>query len=686
MVADSSRTWPKPLIRQIEDDNSPYDTTLQVTTKLCYHCQSMFDAWDRWLEDPEYRFPHHQSVAELEKAAKTECSFCYQLWRDQIYITLSGPDAFDSDVWRTYRGQGISVKSCVRYDLKHATTLRHFELSLEFEETDETCDEDAISFRAILGPREYVSQWFDADENGEVTRSLASPSTAARPRAQTTTKSIDIAREWVQECWSSHEICKSRKSVYVPNRLVSTAPGRHHIRTKDDFQANPDYATLSHCWGSTTFLTLLRENLELFRRQIPADALSQTIQDAMATAYHVGLAWIWVDTLCILQNDEQDWQREAAAMASVYGSSSLNLSAAGAHNGHEGCFYPRPAHWVCQLDLDTDGTGANAVPKIAVPYSLYDRCLGSMPLLKRGWALQERLLAARTLHFAATELFWECHEVTCCESFPLRTPENIDKGVIRPTKWVRPSALWESVTASYSACKLTYPKDKFVAISGIAREVQKLNQDEYVAGMWRENMEAQLCWFSRKRSILQSTSEYIAPTWSWLAADVPVVGTLSEDHKTLLSIVDVSIELVGSDPFGAISSARLRLSCQALYRASYDITNNRLKVYAGQIRSAGTSLLDRPIDEADNSPKDLMAAPVFAFGHRGIEVRGLLLERVSNNKGVYQRIGIFSIPFEKTLDEPFQLEVIEENSLDDRDYIETIINESGRVCYVVDLV
>lgn len=238
-----------------------------------------------------------------------------------------------------------------------------------------------------------------------------------------------------------------------------------HLRNRNYTTQYAPYATLSHCWGQGAFNTLRRSNMELFEIEVPDDALSQTILDAICVAHKSGVHYIWVDTLCITQDDDRDWMRESSMMSSVYGGSSLNIAATAAENGADGLFFPRARHW-------RSSARVNSLSYDVVPYS-YIRLLQDMPLMQRGWVLQERCLPARTLHFTATEVFWECHHHSASETFPQGLPiAHLFKSNHYYKKPLHPS-LWTWVVRTYSGCKLTFPRDRMVAISGLAERIKE---------------------------------------------------------------------------------------------------------------------------------------------------------------------------------------------------------------------
>jgi hypothetical protein len=308
---------------------------------------------------------------------------------------------------------------------------------------------------------------------------------------QSTRAVLPHAQRWLKECCEKHFQCKSSSDKRIPTRLVSTEKNRVRL-VEGDFRECLEYATLSHCWGKTKFLTLEKSNLEVLKNGIPLEALSQTFKDAIEIARELGFAYIWIDSLCIVQDDPEDWERESALMSDVYGVSGLNIAASGAVDGRSGCFFKLPQNRICQVQVKQ---GNQFWSYNCVTSRIYSDCLSEMPLMKRGWALQERLLPPRSLQFTSTEVFWECHEKVACETFPEQFPNYLTYcGQFFEKKPISRS-MWHWIVERYSECQLTYTKDKLVAISGLAQIIQKQTRDQYVAGMWRKDLELELCWF-----------------------------------------------------------------------------------------------------------------------------------------------------------------------------------------------
>ena len=240
-------------------------------------------------------------------------------------------------------------------------------------------------------------------------------------------------------------------------------------------------------------------------------SLTRTFKDAIAVTRELGLGYIWIDSLCIVQDSPRDWEGESALMSTVYGNSTINLAAAGAIDGSHGLFL-QPENYVGRVHIDVKIDGA--VEGWDIANSLYYESVPTSPLGKRAWTLQERLLAPRTLYFSHTELFWECRELDARESFPDRLPDIAKRNLYYRDSTKSISDQWGTVVQMYTQANLTYPSDKLVAISGVARRAQEQNNDEYLAGMWRKGLEQQLCWVSagRESSRPPPAEPYRAPT------------------------------------------------------------------------------------------------------------------------------------------------------------------------------
>lgn len=302
----------------------------------------------------------------------------------------------------------------------------------------------------------------------------------------------------------------------LPTRLISVAGPTPHLVLTAGWELKPRFCTLSHCWGSKPFLKLTDDNYESFLTRIPIGELPRTFQDAIHISRKFGVDYLWIDSLCIIQGNIEDWRREAGLMSNVYGASYINIAASSATSVHEGCFLKEP-HMVDGLRARININGDKYVREFRGS-GLYHRSVLKSHLATRAWALQEKLLPPRTIHFGDRGAFWECRLETANEFLPNGFPGDYTFSLIGKKQRRHFQIWWELVVRLYSAANLTFQSDKLPAIAGIARSVAKERGGQYLAGMWRENLEIQLCWQAQHP---QSKPQWRAPSWAWASASGP---------------------------------------------------------------------------------------------------------------------------------------------------------------------
>lgn len=339
---------------------------------------------------------------------------------------------------------------------------------------------------------------------------------------------LPLCRRWLQQCCTSHQRCEPEMALHSvpPTRLLEIGRNGPRIRLAEEIARGTlpvRYATLSHCWGTTDFTTLTLTNIDSFRKQIPSNVLTKTFLDAIQIARYLGFTYLWIDSLCIIQDSTEDWARESGLMTNVYGGSSLTIAASSsdtssAESGTVGCFFGRSRDWHCQVRQSNS----------TVLWDVYSKApwqnvrLEPDLLTTRAWVLQERYLSRRTLHFTEQQVFWECHGNPACELFPRGYPAAIRlEFKLAFALWKRrlTRRQWPAIVEDYSRRQLTKFSDKFPALGGLARLIQDESKDEYIAGMWRERLEYQLTWTVHSPDNNRGWTEpYIAPSWSWASA------------------------------------------------------------------------------------------------------------------------------------------------------------------------
>src|SRR5204862_4886168 len=183
------------------------------------------------------------------------------------------------------------------------------------------------------------------------------------------------------------------------------------------------YCTLTHCWGDGSDIPKLTV-AQISEFQIPFNvaSLPRTFQDAIHITKSLGISYLWIDSLCIIQDSADDWAREAARMGSIYENSACTIAAAAARNAHGGCFFARnPLNYVpCKIPYSKDPPVYSHSP--ARPSGQWHDIVMSSPLMARAWVVQELLLSPRMLFCGDQGMFWMCSQGIADERMPLIFP------------------------------------------------------------------------------------------------------------------------------------------------------------------------------------------------------------------------------------------------------------------------
>lgn len=386
-------------------------------------------------------------------------------------------------------------------------------------------------------------------------------------KVPSTQDALPLCKAWLRKCRENHVDCGPSTSEMLPTRLLYLGEDVPRLVTSDSVPKKTDYATLSHCWGTLQFTTLTSKTLATFQTAIPLDALTKTFQDAISIAKYLGFDYLWIDSLCIIQDSAEDWRKESSLMGQVYGYASLNIAATAATDGSGGCFFNRNPSWRSQIRT---GEKDDSI--------LWDcwrdgwKYPDSNKLLPRAWVVQERYLSRRVLHFTHDQVYWECEKRPACEMYPNGYPVDQRKDHYSEGFQYRKRPLdlkaWSRIVDAYSAARLTKYTDRYAAIEGPARMMSAEMGFNYVAGMWKQNLERQLCWAATV--CLENTECTIgrAPTWSWMAVKGPIKADEPSDNVTRLAVgvEALDVEYSAGNMFDGVERAVLRLRCEYLFK------------------------------------------------------------------------------------------------------------------------
>jgi len=512
------------------------------------------------------------------------------------------------------------------------------------------------------------------------------------------TGSRALVSSWAQECATSHPKCNrifgsnglgQPVALWFPDRLIHITRTESTETTKlghpmvtltarvvlksnpadfppDKATAGINYLSLSHCWGpppdpsaplgGRAGTVLTESNLPAWQTDLPLDDLPLAFRHAIMICVWLGFEYMWIDSLCILQDSLEDWQAQSAVMGDVYKFAWLNVAALSTTSDYEGFindsrdarvefgFRTAFASILGRGHEEKNSDGQECVllrgrAKLLWNFSanLPGSNASNAPLFKRAWVYQERSLARRTLAFTKNSMYWACDEcsrgerpdwaVGGLESTGLRetlhsvletaamlAASTTGSGVALGRRIIPPEQVkalingfdmrWHSCVTAYTLCKLTKHTDKLIAVSSIARELANTRMigKRYLAGLWDVNLPFQMAWITvegqttppRKRV---GNAGYVAPSWSWASVEAPVQPRfIFNSGNGLIPLADVrhaEVALETDYAFGSVKAGWLRV-CGRLKR----VKAAERKAYHNRGKaSKSTSLTDEATGE-----------------------------------------------------------------------------------------
>lgn len=420
---------------------------------------------------------------------------------------------------------------------------------------------------------DQVLPWLSISASTDMPTRIVGRAVAPQPN-------FDLAKLWIQQCVAAHIDCSEASDPELPTRLIDVGlpDGSTEPRLVETKGQQGKYVTLSHCWGTSKPPVTDPLTFNRYLQAIPFGDLPRTFQDAITAVRRLGYRYLWIDCFCIIQGDSKDWQIECARMAKTFRQSVVTIAGPAAGNTDAGFLHERPPPIVepCEIELrDENSTVFGTVTIGFMDY--HDSPLPSpekeSPLATRAWILQERLLSPRILYFGSGKMYWECQSVEWYENllYPwveIALPTVSKRVLSAPLDDFNLRFLWYSIVCTYTQCRLTDGNDKLPALSGLAYQVQKMNSDIYVAGLWKEDLLTGLTWYTPNQSVHRPKSlrpaKQKAPSWSWAACDdrVLFLNMFSRPKENLridLEIIDVQAEAVGYDPYGQVTFGRLQV-------------------------------------------------------------------------------------------------------------------------------
>ncbi|WDK18666.1 heterokaryon incompatibility protein [Colletotrichum graminicola] len=358
-------------------------------------------------------------------------------------------------------------------------------------------------------------------------------------------------------CSSSHSMCHTRPKP-LPTRIVdvSTDPPRLQITSNEP----GSFVALSHCWGSPVDgggpPMTRRNSIGTHIRAIDPATLPRNFKDAITVTLALGFKYIWIDSLCIVQDDGDDWAREAASMKTVYENASLVLATSSSGNVSTAILQDRSPYREGTLSFDMCGLpSAGAVTYRVIPNHAGWEPVVQGPIDTRAWCFQERLMARRYLSFGTHEMIWECRDGSRCECEYKSVYYDVVSGRLQHNtqsynietlmkegredmilKEFAQYAVWARIIRIYSRRQLTHQSDRLVAITAVADRFSEELQDQYLWGLWRRDFLSSLCWFAIRPGSIGAPS---LPSWTWASISARISMYFDAHEKDTVAMAEV---------------------------------------------------------------------------------------------------------------------------------------------------
>jgi hypothetical protein len=370
---------------------------------------------------------------------------------------------------------------------------------------------------------------------------------------------VYAVKYWLTECRDHHERCEHNQAdVPLPTRVIdvmqSTEDGSLCPRLLDTNGLHGTYATLSYVWGTGNRFVTTQGTMKEMGRRINLEILPTLFRDAIVFVRELGIPFLWIDSICIVQDCPEDVAHELSRMTDIYRNCTLTLAAVGQRSVHSDLFRATSMDrvsnkWGWQRATYLDCTIENGCAKTYLPFG-HPATL-AYPLHTRAWCLQETLLSQRVVVLGLHEMFWFCNSYERRSSRPekrQRQPEDYEAEIYGPispqkvsstTLWYRPFNYWYHMVAKYSQRELSFDQDRLPALSGLARLIaeyipvaspdneQSLRRIKqvYLAGLWMRDLWHGLLWRTsgnRYTPLAKMKQAVNAPSWSWAAWDTHV--------------------------------------------------------------------------------------------------------------------------------------------------------------------
>ncbi|KFY32394.1 hypothetical protein V493_00244 [Pseudogymnoascus sp. VKM F-4281 (FW-2241)] len=493
----------------------------------------------RGLQNGQLRIP----AAALINGAQTGCPACHLL-----YQSVSPADLADQRIALVHVRLFGDSQVCHTFDPGSEDMSRKLCLEEGFSKGGWVAGPDYPT-TALYPPVERAVELFSHEGRHSPWPKISTARTTAA--AANTDELYSLIHGWMGHCEKEHPGCKDHRPQVLPDRVVFVGKG------SDPYLVEPkgsraDYIALSHRWGGQVSLQLKTATLDDFKKGIPFSSFPKTFQDAITVCRSLLIEYIWIDSICIIQDSKDDWDVQGSKMDQVYSNCVLTIAADAAENGDSG-FLETPERRELQTatrKIDCVSPSGEKGEIFVRPWRRYGSLGGfgrhysswepgslgpsqrlkqqGSFLVRRGWVLQETFLPGRIIHFLSDEVTWKCAALSRCEC----QLQPHAKVAHRPLDLEEPREItsrdlkefWREVIEQYTQREFTVQSDRLAAMAGLANHVHFRHPDiEYYAGLWSDELPSTLLWVVNRGVDFgrlwgngsNRNTPPIAPTWSW---------------------------------------------------------------------------------------------------------------------------------------------------------------------------
>lgn len=428
-------------------------------------------------------------------------------------------------------------------------------------------------------------------------------------RANDFDERLSVVRGWLEACLSDQnpwEDCSKKgppvepvEPPILPKRFIDVGSAQSQTaRLVCRSGQKAFYTTLSYCRGGKLELTARGNTIGSLLSGFAISSLPKTYQDAIAVTRALGIRYIWIDALCIMQDDQTDVQEEIVDMADIYRNSWLTIAATGSSNADGGCIHSLTA----PLETTSDGTGVESPNACRVwirESPRFKQTVTDAVLNTRAWTLQENILSPRILYCAEDQLYWQCghrmksEDGLIDEKDPASAPcfvphesqlQDLPASFSHVSVWsldrlplqdslIRtlrpPFDKWYRIVNNFTSRTLTYPEDRLRALAGIIGLMVRFDSgNKNLVGLWLRDLHVGLAWKFDGETENRDYPQIGLPSWSWASFNGPIayedysVYTDRSDWHPEFAILQYSIEWSGQPVSSRVLKADLKLKAR----------------------------------------------------------------------------------------------------------------------------